>query len=162
MNLVSYIRSLLSRMQVQLTDKEKIIFVAANIARAIADTLPIPSSPVGLLHTHFANSFDKQICDIINEFNEQMIIDTRMCRDQVFKFYKLRYEIVHSPLVFSHVLLPISAALPEYFAQDVCDLFAKTIEMSDSDRVLYFSDWDRATRTVIDHIREKEQSVTLA
>lgn len=155
--LVQYIRTLISRAKVQMSDSQRSTFLAANLARGIAYTLPIPASPVDVLHTFYANSYDTQINAIINEINEQVIINTRDCREMVFKFYKLRYEMVHAPFMFGHVLMPMAAVLPEYFPKDVCDLFLITVDMSDTDRLVYFRDWDSAVSAVVEHIKAKNE-----
>ncbi len=152
--LVQYLRQLVQRAEVQMSDSQRNVFIIANIARGIAQTLPISPSPVDVLHTYFANNYDAQINSVINAFNEQYPIDTRECRDMVFKFYKLRYEMVHSPFMFSHVLMPMCAALPEYFPKDVCDLFMIAVNMSESDRVVYFNDWNTAVGAVMEHVRD--------
>ena len=154
--LVQYIRSLVNRAEIQFSDSDRMQFIIANVSRGIAQTLPLPTSPVDVLHTFYANSFDAQINTVINEVNEQLPINTRECRDMVFKFYKLRYEMVFNPFMFSHVLMPMAAALPEYFAKDTCKLFEVAINMKDVDRLVYFRDWDSAVNAVVEHIRNKE------
>ncbi len=44
--LVQYLRQLVQRAEVQMSDSQRNVFIIANIARGIAQTLPISPSPV--------------------------------------------------------------------------------------------------------------------
>lgn len=144
----------------QLTDRERNTVIATAIARALAYNLPIPSSPVQLVHSHYQQSFDQQVCNVINEFNEQLVVDTRLARDLTFKFYKFRYEMVFSPEMYMDTLPLLAAAVPDLFADPVRSVISK--EMSRSDTTTYFNEWARIVTRVSDHIRAKAAEVMSA
>lgn len=153
--LANHIRSIISSIRTQLTDQERTIYIATSLAMAISYQLPIPSTPVQLLHTHFAASFDKQICDIVNEVNEQYVIDTRMCRDLVFKWYSLRYDLVHAPRSTGQLISKIASHLPEYFPQRVMDVMGKTNLQDTEECLTVCNAWDDVRNAVVTHMLEK-------
>jgi hypothetical protein len=161
-SLASHIRNIIGRVNTQLSESEKNIYVASSLAFAIAQNLPLPSSPVQLLHTYYASSHDKQICDIINEVNEQYVIDTRMCRDLVFKWYSLRYELVYSPNAYGHILLKMGGFMDEYFPQEVTNLLTKTNTNDVEVRLTVTNAWDDVRRAIATHIQNKYSVQTVA
>jgi len=157
--LASHIRSLMQSFSSQLTDRERNTVIATAIARALAYNLPIPSSPVNLVHSHYQQSFDQQVCNVINEFNEQLVVDTRLARDLTFKFYKFRYEMVFSPELYLDTLPLLAAAVPDLFADSVRSVISK--ELTREDTVTYFNEWGRIVSRVSEHIRDKSSNGVL-
>lgn len=153
LTLAAFIRQILSRIKIQLTDQERDTYIASCVAIAIASKLQVPSAPVQLLDTYYNTSFDKQICDILNELNEQMVIDTRLARDMTFCFYKLRYDQVHMPNVFGHIIPKLAAALPEYFPNKVSDVLAKTSQGTVEEKISVSNAWDSIIAEVANHMQ---------
>lgn len=127
-NCASEIRTIVNRYQPVLSDKQRSTLIAMAIARAIAMRLPLPSSPVSGLPMYFATTFDIQVSELISEYNEHLIIDVRLARDLVYKFYKLRYDIVYTGDAFGKALSIIGCHMPELFPETVTSVL--TLELS--------------------------------
>lgn len=102
-----------------LNDAGRAGLVAGALARAIAFRLPLPSSPVENLAGYYTMSHDQQVCDIIAGFNEHLIVDVRLVREQTFNFYRLRYDLVYCVQQNEAALSIIAAALPDYFPERI-------------------------------------------
>lgn len=155
--LATLVRGILNTFPATLTDREKDTVLAVAIARAISVELTLPTSPVALVHSHYQMNFDKQVCDIINEFNEQMIIDTRLARDLTFKFYQLRYELVYNATAFMHYMPAVASVAPDFFSENVRFVIQK--ELTNGNLTDYLTEWTRVIFHVSEHIRNKNNVV---
>lgn len=150
--LASDIRSILNSFNPALGEQEKRIVAATAMARAFACHLNIPTSAVNSLHSFYIQSFDKVICDSLNNFNEIMVIDTKLVRDLIFKFYKLRYDTVYNPKMLMEHLSAFAAVSPEFFPANVCTAISNELA-TQTEREHYFDRWAAITTQTIEALQ---------
>lgn len=68
------------------------------IAKALADTLPLPSGKVDSIEFLFNSSFAIEASSDLSTLNEITPVDCSTIQDYVLRFYKTRYAIVHAPM----------------------------------------------------------------
>lgn len=151
------IRRILSTVTNPSAPCDQSVYVAAAIARSLAARFDLPTSPVASIAIHFATAFDEVLCQVVSEFNESIVIDTRLTRDLTFKFYQLRYDLVYTPMAFERTMPVIAACLPDYFPQNVCDVFAA--EAKRADATDYYNSWSMLVNRITDGLQQANATV---
>lgn len=149
--LSSDIRRILNNFSPVLGEDERRAIVSVALARAFASGLHIPTSAVASLHSYYIQSFDKQIVDALNGFNEVMVVDIRTIRELIFKFYKLRYDTVYDDKFVMLYLSQFAAISPEFFPANICSVITKELASGEVDD--YFSKWASIVETALDEVK---------
>ncbi len=151
-NVAATIRRILSDVTNPNSTGDQSTYIAAALARAMASTFDLPTSPVSSVAVYFTSTFDDQLCEVISAINESLVIDTRLTRDLTYKFYQLRYDLVYTPMAFERTLPIIAACLPDYFPSTVCDVFKnEALRAQNTD---YYSNWSMLVSRIITGIKE--------
>ena len=132
----AYFRTVLARFNNQLTESERKTLIATAIARGIASRLALPTSPVTNVTVYYAQHLDRMVVEAIDLFNEALVIDTRLCLDLTYKFFKFRYDLCYNNNFFAGLLPKLGMQLPEIFPQNVCDVLNKEFAQEDYNRYI--------------------------
>ena len=151
------IRRILSTVTNPNATGDQSVYIAAAIARSLAARFDLPTSPVASIAIHFSTTFDDVLCRVISEFNECLVLDTRLTRDLTYKFYQLRYDLVYTPMAFERTMPIIAACLPEYFPQVVCDVFAAEVKRADATD--YYNSWSMLVNRITDGLQQVNATV---
>ena len=153
----TFIRSQLNNFGKALSDNERSVAISIGIARAIASRLQLPTSPVADLQIYHAETNDQQVVDIIGFLNETLVIDIEMTRSLTYRFYKLRYDLVHSEDCFTLLLANMTPALNEVLPEPIISVLRKeNRELSYED---YTGGWNWLIRTIQNTISQREQEI---
>lgn len=153
----TFIRSQLNNFGKALSDNERSIAIAIGIARAIASRLQLPTSPVSDLQIYHAETNDQQVIDIISFMNETLVIDIQLVRSLTFRFYKLRYDLVHSEDCFTLLLANMTPALNEVLPEPIISVLRK--ENKDLTYEDYTGNWNWLIKTIRQTIEQREQEI---
>lgn len=74
------------------TDKD---LIAHALAKAIANVLPLPSSPVESPVEHNLSSNSVAVKRLVSDVNEVAVIDTKLVVELISLFWQIRYHIAH-------------------------------------------------------------------
>lgn len=85
----------LNNLGMGLRPRAKVTSIA--IAKALADTVPLPSGKVDSIEFLFNSSFSLGILNKLSKINEITPVDCPVIQDYLLRFYKARYNIVHAP-----------------------------------------------------------------
>lgn len=146
------IRRILSTVTNPNSTGDQSVYIAAAIARSLAARFDLPSSPVTSVAIHFTTTFDDVLCRVISEFNECIVLDTRLTRDLTFKFYQLRYDLVYTPMAFERTMPIIASCLPDYFPPAVCEVFATEVKRADATD--YYNSWSMLVNRITDGLQQ--------
>lgn len=100
--------------------KNKII--ALSIARAISVSLQLPTSPVTSIYAHYSDKCAMAVETLICKINDSYILDCKLVADLVFKFYKLRYDLVFTPDAMAKAFASIACNCPDYIPQQLLEI----------------------------------------
>lgn len=72
--------------------------VSISIAKAISDSLPIPTSPVEDIKSFFKSNHEMSMLSTISKLNEMVVIDIVSIQDYAARFYETRYMLANAKL----------------------------------------------------------------
>lgn len=150
----AYIRAIVDRFQHVVNEKDRSDLIALGIGRTLAFDLALPTSPVASVQVYFSQNHYPHIAAVVSEFNEYAIIDTRLACDMAFKFYKLRYELLHCPQQHVGLICLLGKQLPEVFPQKICDL----LHSEASTGINVYDAWRDLTYAVKTAVEEDERA----
>ena len=110
------INNLFNEYNVEEKDRTKLISIV--VARHIAQTLPLPTSPVNSAVVYYQEQVSSQAETLISEFNNGMVIQVNSVMRLVQYLYCLRYSLVYDTINvnardFVNALFMISTDLPD-------------------------------------------------
>lgn len=151
------VRSLIQQFPESISGLDRGVIICSSIARAIAQSLPLPTSPVGEFHSHYTLTHGNTVSTLVSEFNETLVIDTRMVMDLTFKFYKLRYDVCHGTDDVVNTLSVIAMCSPDNFPPKVNDILKRENPTGDK-APEYYRQWNYLLQAAVSEIRERDRA----
>lgn len=154
----SDIRYLINSFPASMTNIQRETILATCVARAIATMLPLPSSAVNEINSHYTMTHSQTVMELVSGFNESFVLDIRVVMDLTFKFYKLRYDVCHGMRDNPTLLSIIAQLSPDNFPPKVNELLkrecTKAEGMGD-----YYESWDAFIDAFIREIKDYNRDV---
>ena len=156
----SNLRQLLQMFPASTSDLNRNTILSVCIARAIASQLPLPTSPVNEINSHYTLTHSQTVMELVSSYNETIIIDVRLTMDLAFKFYRLRYDVCHGVTDTPNLLSVISVFNPDNFPKQVNDVLKRENQNPGEDLNSYYMLWDDAIQACVREIKERERALT--
>jgi hypothetical protein len=74
---------------------DKAAIITASVAFAISNQLQLPTSEVEDYASHFNLQLQPTIYPLVSEWNENVIMDAKVCIEQIRMFWTIRYLAAH-------------------------------------------------------------------
>lgn len=153
------IRQLVNNFPASITNLDRQTIISTCIARAISLLLPIPSSPVEQIQSHYTLTHHSTVMQLVSEFNECIIINVVTTMDLVYKFYELRYNVCHSASDLPALVTALACCNPDSFPTKVSDVITRASEAGEKSND-YFMGWDYFVQSCVREIKERNGVVT--
>lgn len=152
------VRYLLNSFPASVTNIQRDTILATCIARAIAAMLPLPTSAVNEINSHYTMTHSQTVMELVSGFNESFILDIRTVMDLTFKFYKLRYDVCHGMRDNPTLLSVIAQLSPDNFPPKVNEVLKREC-CKPEEMASYYQSWDDFIQNFVREIKDYNRDI---
>ena len=135
--MISFVREIQRAVeQSQVSDvRERQKLISLLLANHIAYNLSIPTSPLSSSKLFFGQNYGEWVKEVISDFNEHLVINTKMTYEVVEGIWTMRYRLVHEPRhsevvdFFTRMMMSSSRPeIPENYSNVLYELNNESVE----------------------------------